>query len=49
MSTRLQAISIVQRLRAEGYECLLAGGCVRDMLLTALEGVLQLYRDQRQA
>ncbi|MGZ8424563.1 MAG: CCA tRNA nucleotidyltransferase [Candidatus Binatia bacterium] len=33
MSTRAQAISIVQRLRTEGYECLLAGGCVRDMLL----------------
>src|SRR4030095_743407 len=33
VSTRAQAISIVQRLRAEGYESYLAGGCVRDMLL----------------
>ena len=33
MSTRAQAISIVQRLRGEGYDCFLAGGCVRDMLL----------------
>jgi putative nucleotidyltransferase with HDIG domain len=33
VSTRAQAISIVQRLRAEGYESFLAGGCVRDMLL----------------
>jgi poly(A) polymerase len=33
VSTRAQAISIVQRLRGEGYECFLAGGCVRDMLL----------------
>jgi len=33
VSTRAQAISIVQQLRAEGYESFLAGGCVRDMLL----------------
>ena len=33
MSTRAQAITIVQTLRAEGYESFLAGGCVRDMLL----------------
>ena len=33
VSTHAQAISIVQRLRAEGYESYLAGGCVRDMLL----------------
>jgi len=33
VSTYAQAISIVQRLRAEGYESYLAGGCVRDMLL----------------
>jgi len=33
VSTRAQAISIVQRLRGEGYDCFLAGGCVRDMLL----------------
>lgn len=31
--TRAQAISIVQKLRAEGYESFFAGGCVRDMLL----------------
>ena len=33
MSLREKAISIVQRLRQEGYESYLAGGCVRDMLL----------------
>ena len=33
VSTRAQAISIVQQLRAEGYESYFAGGCVRDMLL----------------
>ena len=33
MSARERAISIVQRLRQEGYEAFLAGGCVRDMLL----------------
>jgi poly(A) polymerase len=30
---REKAFSIVQRLRQEGYESYLAGGCVRDMLL----------------
>jgi len=30
---RARAIFIVQRLRAEGFEAYLAGGCVRDMLL----------------
>lgn len=33
MSAREKAISVVQRLRREGYEAYLAGGCVRDMLL----------------
>jgi poly(A) polymerase len=33
VSTHARAISIVQQLRAEGYESFLAGGCVRDMLL----------------
>ncbi len=33
MATDAQATSIVQRLRGEGYEAFLAGGCVRDMLL----------------
>jgi poly(A) polymerase len=28
-----RAIAIIQRLRQEGYEAFLAGGCVRDMLL----------------
>lgn len=32
-SARESAVSIVQRLRGEGYEAYLAGGCVRDMLL----------------
>jgi len=33
MSQRERAIAIVQRLREEGYESYLAGGCVRDFLL----------------
>jgi poly(A) polymerase len=33
VSAREKAISIVRRLRQEGYEAYLAGGCVRDMLL----------------
>ena len=33
MSARERATSIVRRLRQEGYEAYLAGGCVRDMLL----------------
>jgi poly(A) polymerase len=33
VSTRAQAISIVQQLRAAGYDSYFAGGCVRDMLL----------------
>lgn len=33
MSAREKAIFIVRRLRQEGYEAFLAGGCVRDMLL----------------
>ena len=33
MSQREKAISIIKRLREEGYEAYLAGGCVRDDLL----------------
>lgn len=33
MSPRERAIAIVRRLREEGYEGYLAGGCVRDLLL----------------
>ncbi|HWH78690.1 MAG TPA: CCA tRNA nucleotidyltransferase [Candidatus Binatus sp.] len=33
MSARERAIAIVHRLRRDGYEAYLAGGCVRDMLL----------------
>ncbi len=33
MPSRESAIFIVQRLRQEGYQAYLAGGCVRDMLL----------------
>jgi poly(A) polymerase len=33
MSQKDQAIAIIKRLRDEGYESYLAGGCVRDMLL----------------
>jgi poly(A) polymerase len=36
VSAREKAISIVRRLRQEGYEAYLAGGCVRDMLLKKL-------------
>jgi len=32
-SARTQAIAIVKRLRQDGFEAYLAGGCVRDMLL----------------
>ncbi len=33
MSQKYKAIGIVKRLRDEGYESYLAGGCVRDMVL----------------
>jgi poly(A) polymerase len=33
VTARDRAVSIVQRLRQEGYEAYFAGGCVRDMLL----------------
>jgi putative nucleotidyltransferase with HDIG domain len=33
MSAKKKALAIVRRLREEGYESYLAGGCVRDMLL----------------
>lgn len=33
MTNRQAAIKIVKRLRTRGFEALLAGGCVRDMLL----------------
>ena len=33
MTNRQAAIKIVRRLRRNGFEVLLAGGCVRDMLL----------------
>ena len=33
MSSRDKAVAIIERLRAQGYESYLAGGCVRDMLL----------------
>lgn len=33
MSSLEKAVAIVKRLRAQGYESYLAGGCVRDMLL----------------
>src|SRR3990172_10404073 len=34
VSSRDKAIAIVKRLRENGYESYLAGGCVRDMLLS---------------
>ena len=33
MTNRQAAIKVVKRLRKGGFEALLAGGCVRDMLL----------------
>ena len=33
MTSRQAAIKIVKRLRSDGFDALLAGGCVRDMLL----------------
>ena len=33
MSNRKQALHIIRKLRQEGFEALLAGGCVRDRLL----------------
>ena len=33
MTNRQAAIQIVKRLREAGFEAMLAGGCVRDMLL----------------
>lgn len=33
MSNREQALQVIKRLRQEGFEALLAGGCVRDRLL----------------
>jgi len=33
MTNRQAAIKIIKRLRREGFQALLAGGCVRDMLL----------------
>lgn len=33
MTNKQAAIKIVKRLRADGFQALLAGGCVRDMLL----------------
>jgi poly(A) polymerase len=33
VTARERAVSIVERLRQEGYEAYFAGGCVRDMLL----------------
>src|SRR5262245_66620421 len=33
MSQKDKAIAIIKRLRDEGYDSYLAGGCVRDMLL----------------
>ena len=33
MTNKMAAISIIKKLRRKGFEALLAGGCVRDMLL----------------
>ena len=33
MSQEDKAIAIIKRLRDEGYDSYLAGGCVRDILL----------------
>ena len=33
MTNRQAAIKVIKQLRSSGFEALLAGGCVRDMLL----------------
>ncbi|MHC4150826.1 MAG: hypothetical protein ACYSSP_01835 [Planctomycetota bacterium] len=33
MTNREAALIVIRQLRRTGYEALLAGGCVRDMLL----------------
>ncbi len=33
MTNKQAAIKIIKRLKRNGYQALLAGGCVRDMLL----------------
>ncbi|MHC4365789.1 MAG: tRNA nucleotidyltransferase/poly(A) polymerase family protein, partial [Planctomycetota bacterium] len=33
MTSRQAAVKIIRRLRSNGFQALLAGGCVRDMLL----------------
>jgi len=33
MTNRIAAINVIRRLRRSGFEALMAGGCVRDMLL----------------
>ncbi|MFQ6036481.1 MAG: CCA tRNA nucleotidyltransferase, partial [Sedimentisphaerales bacterium] len=34
MTNKQAAIKVIKRLRCNGFEALLAGGCVRDMLLS---------------
>ena len=33
MTNKQAAITVIKQLRSNGFEALLAGGCVRDMLL----------------
>ncbi len=49
MTNRQAAIKIVRRLRREGFESLLAGGCVRDMLLGRRPNDFDIATDARPA
>ncbi|MDD5135615.1 MAG: CCA tRNA nucleotidyltransferase, partial [Phycisphaerae bacterium] len=47
MTNRQAAIQIIRRLRKAGFEALLAGGCVRDMLLGKLPKDYDVATDGR--
>jgi len=47
MSNKQAAIKVIKRLRGNGFEALLAGGCVRDMLLGRLASDYDVATDAR--
>jgi len=49
MTNKQAAIRIIRRLRHEGFEALLAGGCVRDMLLGRRPNDFDVATDARPA
>ncbi len=49
MTNKQAAVKIVRRLRREGFESLLAGGCVRDMLLGRRPNDFDVATDARPA